>query len=124
LGLGNSAGDRGALAAIGFADDFTLDPAALRHRLTQALERRERVLAVVSIFGTTEEGALDDLPAIRAVCEEFEQRGLASWLHVDGCCGGCLGAVIRGGGGGRGWGWGGVGLGWRGVVCGLGVERG
>jgi glutamate/tyrosine decarboxylase-like PLP-dependent enzyme len=95
LGLGNRADGRGALVEIALTDDFTLDPEALRDRLVQALERRERVLAVVSTFGTTEEGSLDDLPAIRHICEELEGRGLASWLHVDACYGGYLGALIR-----------------------------
>jgi glutamate/tyrosine decarboxylase-like PLP-dependent enzyme len=95
LGLGKSGDGRGALAEISLTDDFTLDPDALRDRLAQALERRERVLTVVSIFGSTDEGSLDDLPLIRSVCREFEDRGLASWLHVDGCYGGYLGAMIR-----------------------------
>ena len=95
LGLGNSGDGRGALAEISLTDDFTLDPDALRNRLAQALERRERVLTVVSVFGSTEEGSLDDLPQIRSVCNEYEDRGLASWLHVDACYGGYLGALIR-----------------------------
>ena len=102
LGLGNRADGRGALAEIALTDHFTLDPEALRSRLVQALDRRERVLTVVSTFGSTEEGSLDDLPAIRAVCDEFEGRGLASWLHVDACYGGYLGAVIRADEGARG----------------------
>jgi glutamate/tyrosine decarboxylase-like PLP-dependent enzyme len=95
LGLGTSGDGRGALAEISLTEDFTLDADALRSRLAQALDRRERVLTVVSIFGSTEEGSLDDLPEIRSVCNEFEDRGLASWLHVDACYGGYLGAMIR-----------------------------
>jgi glutamate/tyrosine decarboxylase-like PLP-dependent enzyme len=102
LGLGRRADGRGALAEISLTDDFTLDPRALHSRLARALEDRERVLAVVATCGATEEGSLDDLPQIRSICDDFEGRGLAAWLHVDACYGGYLGAMIRSDDGARG----------------------
>ena len=93
LGLGNRADGRGALVEIALTDDFTLDPEALGDRLLQALERRERVLAVVSTFGTTEEGlstTSGDPEHLRVA-----RKRARVVVHVDACYGGYLGALIR-----------------------------
>ena len=46
------------------------------------------VLGVTAVFGTTQEGAVDDLEEILRIREEFEERGLTFYIHVDGAWGG------------------------------------
>lgn len=51
--------------------------------LREVLAQHPDVFAVVASAGTTNEGLVDDLASVAAVCEEF-----GTWLHVDGAYGG------------------------------------
>jgi glutamate/tyrosine decarboxylase-like PLP-dependent enzyme len=90
LGLGQD-----GLVEVPITGDFVMDPDALRTLLAGCLRDRQPVLAVVSLFGSTEEGTLDDLDAIEHVRSDLDARGLATWHHVDACYGGYLGALVR-----------------------------
>ncbi len=94
MGLGNAAG-RGALVEIPLRSDSTIDTCALSELLDQSVDRQRRVLAVIATLGTTQDGALDDVQQVVAICNRARHRGLALWLHVDACYGGYLATLIR-----------------------------
>jgi glutamate/tyrosine decarboxylase-like PLP-dependent enzyme len=77
LGLGSD-----ALRAVPVGADFTMDCAALAQRVGQDLDNGLQPFAVVSSVGSVNTGAIDNLPAVNALCRE---NGL--WHHVDGAFG-------------------------------------
>jgi glutamate/tyrosine decarboxylase-like PLP-dependent enzyme len=64
-------------------DDLRLSATLLHDAVAEDLAAGLRPVAVVATAGTTNTGAVDDIPAIAQVCRE---HGL--WLHVDGAYGG------------------------------------
>lgn len=83
LGLGEA-----AALTVPLDAHLRLDVAALRERLW-ALPEDELVLAVVGVYGSTEEGAIDDFDQLLALRQEWEAQGRGSfWLHGDACYGG------------------------------------
>ena len=75
-------------------DRIRLDTDALQERLHECIEDRQPVLGVVSIVGTTEEGAIDPLHEIESVREEIEQEGLTLWHHCDAAFGGFFASMM------------------------------
>ncbi len=59
-------------------DSFRMRPDALREAIEADLGRKRRPFAVVATVGTTSVTAVDPVPEIARVCEDY---GL--WLHVD-----------------------------------------
>lgn len=90
LGIG-----RNALVRIPCADDFTMDIHKLDETLTRFRLEKKPVLMIVSLFGSTEEGSLDDLPAVRSCLKHHARHGLRTWWHVDACYGGYLATLAR-----------------------------
>ncbi len=73
-----------------------MEPDALHAALARCARERVPVLAVVSVCGTTEEGAVDRLDEIVAVREAaWQDHGLACHLHADACHGGYAAALTR-----------------------------
>lgn len=70
---------------------FRMDVAALREAIDRDLREGLSPFLIVASAGTTNTGAIDDLPAIAAVARE---RGM--WLHVDGAYGGFFALTERG----------------------------
>ena len=68
--------------------DHRMDLGALRHAVERDLAAGERPFLVVGTGGSVSTGAVDDLPAIRALCDEFDL-----WFHVDGAYGGFAAAA-------------------------------
>jgi len=89
VGLG---GD--ALEHLPVDDRIRLDPDALHERLHECIENEQPVLGVVSIAGTTEEGAIDPLHEIEAVREEVADDGLTFWHHCDAAFGGFFSSLL------------------------------
>mgnify|MGYP000600798345 CR=1 FL=1 len=71
-----------------------LDPNALRERLHECIENRQPVLGVVSIVGTTEEGAIDPLHEIEAVRDDVSDEGITFWHHCDAAFGGFFSSLL------------------------------
>lgn len=81
LGLGGR-----ALVRVPTDASFRIDTDALRAAIAADRGRGIKPACVIGTAGTTNTGAIDDLPAIADLCRE---EGL--WLHVDGC----IGALLR-----------------------------
>lgn len=74
-----------------------MHPEALVERLAHCAASRTPVLAVVSVVGTTEEGAVDRLDAIADACDHARRHlGVSAHLHADACHGGYAAALTRG----------------------------
>jgi glutamate/tyrosine decarboxylase-like PLP-dependent enzyme len=73
-----------------------MDPDALWRILQRCASDRLPVLAVVSVCGTTEEGAIDRLDLVADLRERAARElGLAFHLHSDACYGGYAAAITR-----------------------------
>ena len=81
LGLGSN-----ALALVPTDSDYRLNVAALEEMIAGDHAMGLRPACVIATAGTTNTGAIDDLPAIAEVC-----RRENIWFHVDGC----IGALIK-----------------------------
>ena len=89
LGIG-----RNQVVIVPVDDHFRMDIDSLRERLTHCVEEKVPVYAVVSVLGTTEEGAVDQLHRIVELRDEFRSRGLTFHLHCDGAWGGYVRALL------------------------------
>ncbi|TAH38232.1 MAG: aspartate aminotransferase family protein [Planctomycetota bacterium] len=78
IGLG-----RDSLRALPTDDAYQLRLDALEQAITQDRRRGVRPLAVVAMAGTTNTGSVDDLAAIRGICDRE-----SLWMHVDAAYGG------------------------------------
>lgn len=93
LGLGSK-----SVEHINIDLDCRMSVAHLRARLDECLEKKQAVMQVVAVIGSTEEGAVDPLAEIVAMREEYRQSGLEFALHVDGAWGGYFASMLRGSG--------------------------
>ncbi|HET9452264.1 MAG TPA: pyridoxal-dependent decarboxylase [Aggregicoccus sp.] len=75
---------------------FRMDPAALESQLARLAQRRQPVLALVAVVGTTEESAIDRLDLIADVRERVAKRhGMTFHLHADAAWGGYAASLTR-----------------------------
>lgn len=75
---------------------FRMDLDALRKSLKSCRERGESVLAVVGVYGSTEEAAIDEFSEIEKIRSEFRSVGHGDfWLHCDACYGGYALAMLH-----------------------------
>lgn len=99
--LGLPSDDRGAAGCVPGINHVEVDARArmnvakLRARLEAALAAEQPVLAVVSVFGSTEESAVDPLTEILALRQSCRARGLDFDVHVDAAWGGYFVSTLR-----------------------------
>ncbi|HEY8460691.1 MAG TPA: pyridoxal-dependent decarboxylase, partial [Blastocatellia bacterium] len=69
---------------------FRADMGALREMLLRCVDERRPVLALVSVLGTTEEGAVDQIHRLVELRAEMRKQGLAFYHHCDAAWGGYI----------------------------------
>jgi len=75
---------------------FRLDVGDLRKKVFQSAEKKEAILMVVGVLGSTEEGSVDPLNEILKLrAEVFKAHGVWFWTHVDAAYGGYSAAIFR-----------------------------
>ena len=76
-------------------DEFCrMDLNELREGLQECLDKKKPVVGVTAVFGTTQEGAVDDLEGILEIKQDFEKKGLTFYVHVDGAWGGYFSSCV------------------------------
>ncbi len=77
LGLGSD-----CLRKVPVNADYTINLQALRDNIDQDLRSGFQPICIIATSGTVNTGAIDDLPAIADLCDEY-----GIWFHVDGAIG-------------------------------------
>ena len=85
LGLGKQ-----QIKMIPVDSHFRTDVDALREILLRCANERQPVLALVSVLGSTEEGAVDQIHRLVELQAEMRTRGLAFYHHCDAAWGGYI----------------------------------
>ena len=67
-----------------------MDPTALRNQVQQDFEAGDLPFLVIGTAGAVNSGAVDPLPALAAVCREYDL-----WFHVDGSYGGFAALLLH-----------------------------
>ncbi|MFP4227576.1 MAG: pyridoxal phosphate-dependent decarboxylase family protein [Salinivenus sp.] len=83
-----------ALETLPVDSRIRLDTGSLRERLRACIEDEQPVLGVISIVGTTEEGAIDPLHEIESVRADAADEGLTLWHHCDAAFGGFFASML------------------------------
>ena len=90
LGLGND-----NLIQIPVDLDFRMDIEQLKDEIQNAINKRNPMLALIGICGTTEEGAIDPLNKMVEIKKDFEKGGISFWLHSDAAIGGYFASLLK-----------------------------
>jgi glutamate/tyrosine decarboxylase-like PLP-dependent enzyme len=76
---------------------FRMDPTALEATVHALADRKQPIIACISVIGTTEESAVDRLDLIADVRDRVaRERGVAFHLHADAAWGGYAASITRG----------------------------
>ena len=90
LGYGNS-----SIRRIPITSKFRINVKKLKEMLYE-IKDDEFVIAVITVAGTTEEGAVDPVNKVQALREEFEKnKNMSFWLHVDSAWGGFIRSLFN-----------------------------
>ena len=71
-----------------------MDLDELKKGLEDCFQKKIPVVGVVAVFGTTQEGAVDNLEKLLSVRKDYEKRGMTFYIHVDGAWGGYFASCI------------------------------
>jgi glutamate/tyrosine decarboxylase-like PLP-dependent enzyme len=91
--LGLSADD---VIPISLDRNMRLDTSELAKNIKKCAEEKQAVLAVIGVYGSTEEGSIDDLGRILELRRNLLSTSVGSfWVHADACYGGYALSMIR-----------------------------
>lgn len=71
-----------------------MDSEALDMLLTESLQHRQAIYAVVVIIGTTEHGSVDPLSKVLALRRKYQKLGLSFLVHADAAWGGYFTSML------------------------------
>ena len=92
LGIGSN-----QLVLLPVDESCRMDPEALWEEIVHLTTRSIPIMACVSVCGSTEEGAIDQLDEILAVRSMAERKlGVTFHIHSDACYGGYAASITRG----------------------------
>ncbi|AZI57200.1 tyrosine decarboxylase [Nakamurella antarctica] len=76
------------LVAIPVSDNYRMDIEALTKIVEEMAQSRTPILGLVTVVGTTEEGAVDEVDKIIALRDRMRASGLYFYIHCDAAYGG------------------------------------
>lgn len=76
------------IIAVPVDKNYRMDVGALDRTIAGLVQKKIPILAVVSVLGTTEEGAVDETHLIAALREKYAKRKIGFYYHVDAAYGG------------------------------------
>ncbi|KAL8803494.1 MAG: hypothetical protein Q9200_006185 [Gallowayella weberi] len=81
---------------VGIAPDLEarLDLKALEKELQASLDKEQAIYAVVSMVGSTEEGAVDPLRGVLDLKAKYQAQGLSFVVHADAAWGGYFASMV------------------------------
>ncbi|UCE17089.1 MAG: tyrosine decarboxylase [Gemmatimonadota bacterium] len=83
LGIG-----RHNLIPIDVTDNFRMDIDELKKEIENQAAHKIPILGVVSVVGTTEEGAVDEVHRVAELRRRYEKQGVSFYYHLDAAYGG------------------------------------
>lgn len=75
-------------------DNYRMDIDVLRETIDKFISEKTPILGVVTVAGTTEEGAIDEVHEIVKLRDEYEKAGISFYIHVDAAYGGYMRSVF------------------------------
>lgn len=69
-------------------DEYHMDVDKLKATIEKCAADKRPIMGVVAVTGTTEEGAVDKINEIQALREEFAEKGINFYFHIDAAYGG------------------------------------
>lgn len=91
LGLGE-----GQALNIDLDNNLRMDMGHLKRVVSACHEQNQCILAVVGVYGSTEEGCIDDFGHIQKIKHECHKKGAGDfWVHGDACYGGYALSMAR-----------------------------
>jgi tyrosine decarboxylase len=75
-------------------DNYRMDIDVLRETIDKFISEKTPILGVVTVAGTTEEGAVDEVHEIVKLRDEYEKAGISFYIHVDAAYGGYMRSVF------------------------------
>lgn len=83
------------MVAIPVKSDYRMDINKLDETLQELFEKKIPVLGVVTVVGTTEEGAVDEVDKIVAMRDKYKSEGNYFYIHCDAAYGGYARSLFR-----------------------------
>ena len=79
---------RDNLVPVQVKDDYRMDIACLKSTIDDLVDKKIPILGVVSVVGTTEEGAVDEVHKVVELRKEYAEKGINFYYHIDAAYGG------------------------------------
>ena len=82
------------MVAIPVKSNYRMDVEVLEKTIRDLTDKKVPILGVVSVVGSTEEGAVDDVDKVVELREKLKKEGIYFYLHIDAAYGGYARAIF------------------------------